>query len=297
MSQMLADLLSTRKSQIIVIGFISALFLIPTGTLLLSKRMNANPPEIKKYDNTVTKIASNSAQEVPKALTGLDSALNPSPTPQPSDNLQQAIAQIIAGPTLNFKVKLEGRPEGKQAAKLFVGLAEGSTVVKNPKYILSFSVDVPDSGAYSGLSLAGLNQGATYTAYIKGPAQIATASAFLVTPSASTLNNGDPLNLITGDLNEDNVIDNADYIIAKKAYGSKPGDANWNPNVDFNLDGIINNYDLAYILKNMGQIGQSGAWYSKPPVATPSGSLNTGGPTSPIGGPSLGGHWLFVPDY
>lgn len=208
-------------------------------------------------------------------------------TPTPG-SLGASTDNLAFGPTLSFKVTLEGRPVGKNAAKLFVGIASG-TPAKTPTYLLSFTVDLPDSGEFSGLSLAGLNPGSVYTAYLKGPVQLATSSAFTMAPNVSSLNNSLPLTLLTGDLNQDNIINSADYTIAKNAYGSTSASSNWNPAADFNLDGVVNNVDLGYILKNFSQTGTSGTWYSPPP-ATGSGV--------PVGGPestSSGNYWLWVP--
>jgi len=47
-----------------------------------------------------------------------------------------------------------------------------------------------------------------------------------------------------GDLNSDCKIDSFDLAIVGKAFGSKPGDPNWNPNVDFKQDNVIDNYDV-----------------------------------------------------
>ena len=162
------------------------------------------------------------------------------------------------------------------ATKLFVGIADNTTATL--KYLLSFTVDMPASGAFKGISLAGLEVGSSYKAILKGPAQLATSSAFVMGPSATELNGGNPIFLLSGDLNEDNVINTADYSIVKSAIGSKPEAANWNDNVYFNKDGVINAIDLGIVIKNFGKTGASGVWVSTPP-ATSSGSL------SPIGGP------------
>jgi len=55
-----------------------------------------------------------------------------------------------------------------------------------------------------------------------------------------------------GDLNNDCVIDGGDLGIVAKAFGSKPGDPNWNPNADFKKDNLIDNYDLEIFKFNYG---------------------------------------------
>jgi len=56
--------------------------------------------------------------------------------------------------------------------------------------------------------------------------------------------------LPTYDVNKDGIINIFDLRICARAYGSKPGDANWNPFVDLNQDGIIDIFDLYKIAKH-----------------------------------------------
>lgn len=222
----------------------------------------------------------------------LESSSPISVTPAPSDS---SAANLAFGPTLNFKIVIEGRPVSRYEGKVFVGIIAGPAAA-NPKYLLTFTVDMPSSGIFNGLSLAGLSPGSSYTAIIKGAAQIAAASAFVMTPNETNLNNGQPLNLLTGDLNDDNVINSADLAIAKAAYGATPSSPNWSPRADFNMDGVINNFDLAYIMKNFGQSGDSGAWYSPPPsVATAAGGLSGGVNVSTPHSTPSGGYWMWIP--
>jgi len=52
------------------------------------------------------------------------------------------------------------------------------------------------------------------------------------------------------DLNDDGIVDIFDLRICAKAFGSKPGDINWNPIVDLNQDGLIDIFDLRKIAKH-----------------------------------------------
>ncbi|MCL6579729.1 MAG: hypothetical protein K6T73_10190 [Candidatus Bathyarchaeota archaeon] len=40
------------------------------------------------------------------------------------------------------------------------------------------------------------------------------------------------LDRILGEINGDNIVNTLDLVLLAKAYGSKPGDSNWNPNAD-----------------------------------------------------------------
>lgn len=278
----------TTKQKVLLAIYVFLILSIPMGAYMASQSQNikskANEPK------TVVKQATNSA-----SLSALDSLKNmvknnisSSSSLLDVPNLDQPASSsaISFGPTLNIRLILEGRPANNQAAKVFIGIAEGAPT-QIPKYLLSFTIDLPASGLFTGLSMAGLTEGNEYTAYIKGPAQIATSSAFTLGPSSNDLNSAKPLTLLSGDLNDDNVIDKNDYNIALQAFGSHPGDANWNELADFNLDGVINNFDLLYIIKNMNQTGNSGPWQSTPKI----GGIPQGGPEAS----SSGGYWFWMP--
>ena len=58
---------------------------------------------------------------------------------------------------------------------------------------------------------------------------------------------------IPGDINRDGKVDQADYNLLTAAFGSQPGDANWNSDADLNGDGRINALDFNIIATNFGQ--------------------------------------------
>jgi hypothetical protein len=58
---------------------------------------------------------------------------------------------------------------------------------------------------------------------------------------------------IPGDINGDGVVDIYDALLASTAFGSKPGDPNWNPAADLNGDGIIDIYDMIILAGHFGQ--------------------------------------------
>lgn len=288
---------STFKQKLILGIYIFIILSIPIGAYLASQSQTTKS-RASETNTTIVKNTPRPTTPLAKQLLGASGANlqsnspagEPSPTPQPST----ATIATSFGPTLSLKVKLEGRPENNQTTKLFVGIFEGA-ITANPKFILSFTLDLPADGTYTNLSLAGLTTGTQYTALLKGSAQIATSASFTMSPTISNLNDGQALDLTTGDLNEDNVINAADLSIAQKALGSTPKSSNWNSNADFNADGIINSFDLAIISRNMDKVGVSGAWTSPiPKVSTPSASLNN--PT-PQGGISeeTKGYWIWLP--
>jgi outer membrane protein assembly factor BamB len=67
-----------------------------------------------------------------------------------------------------------------------------------------------------------------------------------------TLKIDDPIT-IPGDLNGDGKVNLADLVIFAKAYGSKLGDANWNPNADILGHGKVDLADLVTLANHYGQ--------------------------------------------
>ncbi len=266
------------KQIILIVGFIIILISIPLTFYMVKQTQifssHAAGPTISPIPPTNN--ATQSATEVPQTspLQDLQTLLNSTQsatTPTPDQSLATDTptpAVPTFGPTLSGKVIFVGRT-GNQNQPIFIGIASGQAHTK-PTYILTLSINTDSSGAFSNISLAGLTIGDIYTAYIKGPAQIDIASTFTVLPGETVLNNGQPLNLIPGDLNEDNTIDSADYAVALNAFGTTAGQSNFNSRADINGDGVVNSLDLAFIIKNMGQTGASGVWYSTAPTPIPS---------------------------
>lgn len=290
---------STFKSRLILGLYIFLILSIPVGAYLVSQNQTIKSrASEEKTSKPIVKFTprptTSGAKEIlDSSLEDLSSSLDASPSS--SEENSPTIATSF-GPTLSLAASLEGRQVTNQATKLFVGIVEGA-ISSSPKFLLSFSVNLPKDGKYANLSLAGLSAGNTYTALLKGQAQIAAAASFTMSPTTTNLNEGKAVSMLTGDLNDDNVINSSDYTLAQKALGAASGSANWNELADFNKDGIVNTFDLGIILKNLGQTGASGAWVSSNPAktATPSGSLNEG---NNQGGPSANsgqGYWIWIP--
>lgn len=292
---------STFKLRLLLGIYVFILLSIPVGAYLASQNQifQSTAKEEKKTKKNLPLVTpkplASPASPAKQLLSQIEEATEPSPTEEPSPSDSSPTIATNFGPTLTLKIKLEGRPENNQSARIFVGIAEG-TLTSNPKFVLSFTVDLPASGEYSGLSLAGLNSGSPYTALIKGPAQIAAATAFTMSPAITNLNSGETINLISGDLNDDNVINSSDLTIAQKAAGATSESPLWNENADLTKDGVINAFDLGIISKNIGKTGDSGAWTSPlPQIATPSANLSE---PAAIGGTSKespGGYWIWIP--
>lgn len=292
---------STIRQRFLLGVFILLTISIPVGAYLVSQNQTfkfiATGPNAQSSESIKerTKIIDNPASSKPTAspsnkqgqsiLEELALELEGSPSPSPSSG-DTTIATSF-GPTLSLRAKLEGRKEGNQLTKLFVGIVEG-TIGANPKFLLSFTVDLPENGAYTGLSLSGLNPGGSYTALLKGSAQIATSSAFVISPTETKLNADEPLNMFSGDLNDDNMINSSDYSLAQSSFGATPTSTNWRELADINKDAIVNTIDISIVAKNLGRIGASGSWTSPAPAASNSAKVTT--PSS------AGGYWIWVPE-
>ena len=297
---------SSLKLKLLLGLYVFILLSIPVGAYLASQhqstKSSAQENTSKPTAKPTLKPASTPKSPAKELLSASETNLNKtSPSPSPSSEASSPTIASSFGPTLSLKAALEGRSTD-QSTKLFVGILEGS-ITQNPKFLLSFTINLPKDGTYSNLSLAGLTSGNRYTAILKGSSQIATASAFTMSPTVTTLNSGAVINMLSGDLNEDNVINSQDYSIARSALNSTPASKNWNANADLNKDKVINLFDLAIINKNIGQAGATGAWTSPiPKVSTPSASLDNPLPIGGPGGSSSGhqqavtsGYWIWVP--
>jgi hypothetical protein len=69
----------------------------------------------------------------------------------------------------------------------------------------------------------------------------------------NTFVGGSVLVTIPGDLNGDFKVSRADLVVLANAYGSEPGDVNWNPNADIKGNGIIGLSDLVILAQHYEQ--------------------------------------------
>jgi hypothetical protein len=68
--------------------------------------------------------------------------------------------------------------------------------------------------------------------------------------TSSNCTGGNVIVTIPGDLNGDYTVNLSDLVILAKAYGTMPGDTNWNANADINGDGKVSLSDLTILAKN-----------------------------------------------
>jgi hypothetical protein len=62
-----------------------------------------------------------------------------------------------------------------------------------------------------------------------------------------------PYTAILGDINQDRTVDISDAILAALAFGSYPGDPNWNSQADLNHDNEVDIFDIIMLADNFGK--------------------------------------------
>jgi len=90
------------------------------------------------------------------------------------------------------------------------------------------------------------------------------ASKSDVVVSAGETTTLNPVRLLGGDCNDDDIVGTLDATIVGAAFGSVDGDANWNPQADINADGRVNILDTGIL---------GGNWNKSSPVPWPWGTL------------------------
>jgi len=66
---------------------------------------------------------------------------------------------------------------------------------------------------------------------------------------------------LPGDVNQDGKVNLADLVALARAYGSKPGDTNWNPDADIDGNGIVGLSDLVTLAQHYGKTAE---WIDRP---------------------------------
>ncbi len=114
-------------------------------------------------------------------------------------------------------------------------------------------VDTATLDASGNYSFATAVTPGTYNIGAKGPHWLRQIQRNRIIPSLGLT--GVNFSLINGDIDGSNVVDTADYTILKAAFGSLPGDSNWNPNADLDGDGAVGLSDFAILKGNLGKEG------------------------------------------
>ena len=64
------------------------------------------------------------------------------------------------------------------------------------------------------------------------------------------------VSLVNGDIDGDNEVTLIDFGALVAAFGSQPGDSNWNPEADLDGDAEVTLFDFGVLVKNFGETGE-----------------------------------------
>jgi hypothetical protein len=155
-------------------------------------------------------------------------------------DVSRTVAAVGVDVSINVTVQNQGGSDGSSDV----------TVYANSLVIGTQPVFLP-SGSSSGLSFTWNTDGVSFGNYT------ITAYASPVSGENDTTNNGYSggwvVVTIPGDLNGDFKVNLEDLVILALAYGSKPGDPNWNPNADIDNSGTVGLSDLVILALHYGQ--------------------------------------------
>jgi hypothetical protein len=155
---------------------------------------------------------------------------------------------IVACDTiLEGHVDLQGRPAAPDVSwttDLTVTFVQDSTVGRTE------NVTTDNAGNFTVPDVAA----GTYDICVKSPralSELATGVEISACETASV-----PFGALReGDADNDDAVSLADYALLYAAYGSEPGDGNWNDNCDFNRNAAVDLGDYALLYSNYGQSG------------------------------------------
>ncbi len=185
---------------------------------------------------------------------------------QATVNLTIAAGAAFGGRTLTLK-----NPDGQSASMTFtVNMPTGTGTVTLGDYSASPSgtpvtFQIVD-GSNTTVQTASANLDAagnysftpsvapgTYTVFAKASHWLRRKALNVTITSAGF--SGVNFSLINGDIDGNNAVGLSDFAGLKAAFGSLPGDGNWNPNADLDGNGAVGLSDFAIMKRNFGLIG------------------------------------------
>jgi len=166
-------------------------------------------------------------------------------------NIKTSSTAVNQGEIVSVNVTVENQGDMNEIFDVAV-YADTDTLVVGDETIVGTQTDITlAGGATATLTFtwntaeAQLNATYTMSAYVP-PVNSEVKKA------DNTLINGKVHVKVPGDVNGDGMVDEYDLAMIKEAYGSKPGDSDWNEEADLANDEVIDLYDLAILAKNYG---------------------------------------------
>jgi hypothetical protein len=170
------------------------------------------------------------------------------PTPSPVRTNTPAPTSTPGARVLVGHVTWHGRPaqpDVRQQLPITLTLKLGATEVNYP-------VQTTDASGFFTVSVGGLANG-IYDWRVKGPKFLANSGTVNVVSVSRTNFEGGLL--LTGDCDNNNLVNMFDYNILKNSMGRTPGDPGYDDRADLSGDSIINGVDFTLLQANIGTGG------------------------------------------
>ena len=221
---------------------------VPTNTATSTN--TATPTFTYTPSDTPTDVPTSTSTDTPTSTptdTPVDTATS---TLVPTSTYTETPTSTPTGtatptPVLVGHVTWQGRPvqpHALQQLPITLTLKMDSTEVNYP-------TTTTDASGFFTASLSSLPAG-TYSWRVKGPKYLANSGTVTITGgSVTSVEMG---LMLTGDANNDNVVDSRDFILLKRAFGTTSGDPGYDDRVDFTGDLTVNSVDFNLLKRNFG---------------------------------------------
>jgi len=180
-------------------------------------------------------------------------------TPRRTDILSEIIS--VLGRIAEAQVRAAGDPATIQASVTLQGRPTPphelweiplTVELRSPATDTTWQIFAPSTDDQGRFTIEGAMPG-TYDLRVKGMHTLANRWSELELVAGD--NAVDLGELVEGDADNDNDVDGTDASLVNLAFGSVPGDANWDPRADFNEDETINGVDMGLLAANFGLLG------------------------------------------
>ncbi len=155
-------------------------------------------------------------------------------------------SKTVVGQDYSINVNVTVRNQGNFEEAFNITLYANTTAIASPNVTLTAGSSVSLAFVWNTSGFAEGNY--TISAYawpVSGEANMAD----------NTYTDGTVTVAMPGDIVPDGIIDIFDITIVALAFGSKPGDINWNPVADINSDNLVDIFDIVVVALHFGETG------------------------------------------